>query len=179
MSDNQIPRPNYLMADKWAMLIGNRTWKQTPDGWVETSDMSQNMLIQHRGAMAQADAARYTSTKGPWVAQGGPTCMLTTVGRKSGEERTASVNYMPYAGSFIAVGSLAGLPLPPQWALNLEHTPRGRIQLKEHRWDITSTILTSAETQRLWPVLTSVFPLWHYFQRHCQREFKLFRLTPV
>lgn len=179
MSTTQIPRPYFLQEDKWATLIGGREWEQADDGWLEVTDLSDNPLASHAGEMAKRDVERYLSTEGPWFAQGGPSMLLTTVGRKSGEKRSVGANYLPYGGSWIVIGSLAGLPKPPQWALNLEQTPVAWVQIKEHQWEASSRMMSNEEVERFWPTLTSLFPLWQYFQGYCRREFKTFMLTPT
>ena len=79
----------------------------------------------------------------------------------------------------IVVGSWAGLPWPPQWALNLEANPKAWLQLKERKWEVVASELTSEEKTRIWPAMTSLFPLWWTFQQFSEREFRLFKLTPV
>ena len=179
MSATQIPRPNYLQADKWAALIGDRKWEDTPDGWVEVTEHKKEQLVMNPAVMAQMEVQRFNATKGQWSTQGGPSMLLTTFGRKSGKEHTLATNYMPYGGSWVVVGSLAGLPVAPQWALNLVHGERGKVQIKDQKWEVSSRKLSEQELERFWPTLTSLFPLWHYFQRHCQRQFKVFMLTPT
>ena len=105
--------------------------------------------------------------------------LLTSIGRKSGKENTLATNYMPYGGSWIVVGSLAGLPVDPQWALNLDHGELAKVQIKDQKWETSVRKLSEHELERFWPTLTSLFPLWHYFQRHCQRKFMVFMLTPT
>ncbi|MBT73163.1 MAG: hypothetical protein CMQ15_14195 [Gammaproteobacteria bacterium] len=179
MSATQIPRPNYLQTDKWAALIGNRQWEDTPDGWVEVTEHKKEDLVLNPAMLAKMEVDRFNATKGQWSTQGGPSLLLTSIGRKSGKEHTLATNYMPYGGSWVVVGSLAGLPVAPQWALNLDQVGRGKVQLKDQKWEVTARKMSEQELERFWPTLTSLFPLWNYFQRHCQRKFKVFVLTPT
>lgn len=178
MTATKIPKPYYLPQDQWDGLTGDRLWEKTDQGWVELREHAKPWLAR-RSQMTGMDAQMYLKTEGPWLAQGGPTLVLTTIGRKSGEERSIGTNYMPYGGSMIVVGSWAGLPWPPHWALNLESNPRAWIQLKDRKWEVTARKLTSEEKVRIWPAMTSLFPLWQYFQQHSTREFMLFILSPV
>ncbi|HJP41046.1 MAG TPA: nitroreductase family deazaflavin-dependent oxidoreductase [Dehalococcoidia bacterium] len=176
MSGVRVPKPYYLPQDQWDMLVGNRLWEETDKGWEELHDPARPMLSSRGGGM---DVKMYLQTEGPWLAQGGPTILVTAIGRKSGEKRTISTNYMPYGGSMIVVGSWAGLPWPPQWALNLDNNPQAWVKLKDREWEVKARKLISEEKTKVWPAMTSLFPLWQYFQKFSQREFMLFSLDPV
>ena len=124
---------------------------------------------------------RYLETNGEGAdeTQGGPTLLLTTTGRKSGKEIITPVNYMQRGDDMIVVGSIAGLSMHPNWALNLDKTRRGQVQLKARKWSVNARKVTGAERSQLWPSLVAHFPLWGHFQKYCDREFMVFILSPA
>jgi deazaflavin-dependent oxidoreductase (nitroreductase family) len=126
-------------------------------------------------------ARRYVEVGGQGIdeTQGGPTCLLTTIGRKSGKEVVTALNYLQEGDDIIVVGSLFGLDMHPHWALNLDKTPRGWVQQHERRWPVTARKLTGQERADIWPTLTAHFPLWGHFQKYADREFMVFRLSPA
>ena len=58
-----------------------------------------------------------------------PVCLLTTIGRKSGEPRTAPLIYLRDGQRFIVVASQGGSPRHPAWYLNLQANPAVTIQV--------------------------------------------------
>lgn len=74
---------------------------------------------------------RYRETDGQeghdW--QGSQVLLLTTVGRKSGEERTTPLIYGRSGEDYLIVASKGGAPDPPAWYLNLAENPEGELQV--------------------------------------------------
>jgi deazaflavin-dependent oxidoreductase (nitroreductase family) len=122
----------------------------------------------------------YQATQGGEGTQetlGGPTLLLTTIGRKSGREITTPLNYVKRGDSLFVVGSLFGFDDEPRWALNLEKTPHARVQVGADKWEVEARRATPEEKKQLWPMLIKHFPLWGHFQEHCDRDFKVFILS--
>ena len=77
--------------------------------------------------------ARYEATGGEegyeW---NGATCLvLTTTGRKTGEERKSALIFAADGDDFLIVASLGGAPKHPQWYLNLTANPDVTVQVKD------------------------------------------------
>lgn len=158
----EIPKPDFMTEEGWQALLAAR----------------DPAIIR----MAGLDhARRYAASggQGEDATQGGPTILLTTIGRKSGKEVTTAVNYLARDDDIIVVGSLAGLSMHPHWALNLDKTPHGRVQLHERRWSVNARKVTGEERAKLWPTLVEHFPLWGHFQKYSDREFSVFILSPA
>jgi len=158
---NQVPKPDFMTDQAWKALMAGRRHESIRDN-----------SVNHVKRYLDSNGA-----EGTYITQGGPTLVLATIGRKSGDERLSVVNFMPLGEDVAVVGSIAGLDKPPHWALNLEQTPRGWIQIKGDRWDVTARKITGTEREALWPELTAFFPLWGHFQKYCDREFSVFILS--
>ena len=104
--------------------------------------------------------------------------LLTTIGRKSGKEIKTPLNYVEDGDTVIVVGSLFGFDEHPHWVLNLDKHPTGWVQIKDRTWKVTAHKATPEEKAKLWPRLTAEFPLWGHFQKYCDRDFKVFILSP-
>ena len=113
-----------------------------------------------------------------YITQGGPTCLVTSIGRKTGNEIVSPANFMQDGDDVYVVGSIAGLEKHPHWALNLEATPRGWVQIKANKYPVKVQRLVAEERAAIWPRLTEYFRLWGHFQKYCDREFMVFRLSP-
>ena len=51
---------------------------------------------------------------------GATVLLLTTTGRRSGEERSTPLIYQPHEGAHLIVASKGGAPEPPAWYLNIQ-----------------------------------------------------------
>jgi F420H(2)-dependent quinone reductase len=105
--------------------------------------------------------------------------LLTTIGRKSGQERVTPIFYMPEAGSFILIASNWGAPNNPQWWLNLQAHPSTKIQVGKKTIAVTATSTDAEERARLWSLVTSRYPDFADYQRRITREIPVVILTPV
>ncbi|NDZ93473.1 nitroreductase family deazaflavin-dependent oxidoreductase [Streptomyces sp. SID6673] len=86
-----------------------------------------------------------------------PMCLLTTIGRKSGEPRTAPLLYLPTGDSFVVVASQGGLPKNPAWYLNLVANPEVTIQVGRQTFDLRARTASDAERDELWPQLVDLY----------------------
>lgn len=161
MTNKLPPKPDFMTQEAWDALMATRS----------TESIRANSRMH-------ADTIRNDGWGDQDSTQGGPTCLLTTVGRKSGQPRTSPVNYMLDGDNIIVVGSIAGLDRHPLWALNLDANNEAEIEMREGNRQVTARKVTGAERLELWPRLTEFFPLWGHFQQYCDREFKVFIMTP-
>ncbi|WAC56905.1 nitroreductase family deazaflavin-dependent oxidoreductase [Gordonia sp. SL306] len=86
-----------------------------------------------------------------------PMCLLTTIGRKSGEPRTAPLLYLRTGDSFVVVASQGGLPKNPAWYLNLVANPEVTIQVGKETFDLRARTASDAERDDLWPQLVDLY----------------------
>ncbi|NDK88229.1 nitroreductase family deazaflavin-dependent oxidoreductase [Gordonia desulfuricans] len=86
-----------------------------------------------------------------------PVCLLTTIGRKSGEPRTAPLLYLRRGDDFIVVASQGGLPRNPAWYLNLQATPEVVIEVGRERHELLARTADDAERAELWPKLVEMY----------------------
>lgn len=108
-----------------------------------------------------------------------PVLLLTTMGRKTGQSYTWPLNYYPYSGdSVVVVASNRGQPNFPQWYRNLLARPEATIQRGARRIAVIARVATSEEADRLWPILTTLEPLYLRYRTMTDREFPLVILTP-
>ena len=80
---------------------------------------------------------RYLETDGEvgyrWR-NGAPILILTTRGRKSGEERLRPLIFGEENGRYVVVASQGGAPSHPDWYLNLSADPNVHVQVKGDRF---------------------------------------------
>lgn len=115
---------------------------------------------------------RYRATGGEeghdW--QGTQTLLLTTTGRKSGEEHTTPLIYGQSNGDYLVVASKGGAPKPPAWYLNLRDNPDVEVQVKDDRFRARARDATPEEKPGLWKTMTDEWPAYDEYQEKAGRD---------
>jgi deazaflavin-dependent oxidoreductase (nitroreductase family) len=109
-----------------------------------------------------------------------PGLLLTTIGRRSGQERTNPLLFMRDGDAYVVVGSNWGRDQHPAWALNLVANPEAVVTLGGKTIRVRATWAKGPERDRLWQLALATWPAWAtYEQRAPDREIRVFRLTPI
>ena len=115
---------------------------------------------------------RYVETDGAeghdW--QGTQTLLLTTTGRRSGEQRTTPLIYGEHDGDYLVVGSKGGADDPPAWLLNLEADPDVQVQVRGDRFGARARLATAQEKPALWTTMVGHWPAYEDYQAKTTRE---------
>ena len=122
----------------------------------------------------QEHVDRYRATDGEeghiWQ-KGSTVALLTTKGRRSGEERTTPLIYGETPdGEHMVVASKGGSPAPPAWYLNLQADPEAELQVLADRFKVTARDATPAEKPALWKRMTEQWPDYDAYQQNTDRE---------
>jgi deazaflavin-dependent oxidoreductase (nitroreductase family) len=115
---------------------------------------------------------RYVDTGGEegheW--QGTTVLILTTTGRRSGEERPTPLIYQRHGDDYLVVASKGGSPEPPAWYLNLQANPEVQVQVKGDRFAARARTAQPDEKPELWQTMTAVWPAYDEYQTKTDRE---------
>jgi deazaflavin-dependent oxidoreductase (nitroreductase family) len=129
----------------------------------------------------QEHVDRYLATDGAeghdW--RGTQTLLLTTKGRKSGEERTTPLIYGPTGDDVMVIASKGGADEPPAWFLNLEAEPEVGVQIKGDKFKARARTATAEEKPELWQTMTSRWPDYDKYQQNTEREIPVVVLERV
>ena len=116
---------------------------------------------------------RYIETDGEeghdWR-NGAPVLLLTTTGRRSGEQRTTPLIYGRSGEEYLLVASRGGAPEPPAWYRNLTADPHVRVQVKADKFDARARVATPEEKPALWSTMTAIWPAYDEYQSKTDRE---------
>jgi deazaflavin-dependent oxidoreductase (nitroreductase family) len=96
--------------------------------------------------------------------------LLTTTGRSSGQPRTSPLIMREIDGSWVIVASKGGTPEHPAWFLNLQADPEAEIQVKEEVIPVRARVAEGAERERLWGLMTEVWPDYDAYQQKTDRQ---------
>lgn len=117
---------------------------------------------------------RYRETNGElgyWWKRGSEILLLTTKGRKSGEQRTHALIFREVGGDYILVASKGGHSQHPAWFLNMEANPEDiEVQIKADRFKVRHRVAEGAEREHLWKLMNEVWPDYEQYQTKTDRQ---------
>lgn len=99
-----------------------------------------------------------------------PVLLLTTTGRKTGKQRTVPLLYLADGDAVVLVASNGGAVRHPTWWLNLQSKPEAEIQINGVRRRVRARQASPEEKQRLWPLLTAMYPGYQKYQEITNRD---------
>jgi deazaflavin-dependent oxidoreductase (nitroreductase family) len=96
--------------------------------------------------------------------------LLSTVGRRSGEPRTAPLIHRTDGDRWIVVASKGGAPANPGWYENLLANPDITIEVPGETVPVRASTATGDERARLWSLMSEVWPAYDEYQARTERE---------
>lgn len=124
---------------------------------------------------------RYRETNGAdghhW-ARGTTVLLLTTTGRKSGQERTTPLIYREIDGRYIVIASNGGAKSHPAWYLNLQADPSVVVQVGSEMFPGRARSATDAERPMMWSEMTEAWPDYDDYQKTTERIIPVVVLEP-
>jgi deazaflavin-dependent oxidoreductase (nitroreductase family) len=116
---------------------------------------------------------RYEETDGAegfdWGDHGAHILILTTVGRKSGEERKNALIFHEVDGGYAIVSSKGGAPQHPDWHFNLEADPFVKVQVKADKFAAKARIASDEERAKIWPEMVEIWPDYDEYTKKTDR----------
>ena len=107
-----------------------------------------------------------------------PVLLLTTTGRKSGQQRTAPVVYLADDESYVVIGSNAGHSRTPAWSLNLKATPEAEVEVGRRRVPVRARVAEGEERADLWRRHNEQYSGFDEYEARTDRDIALFVLEP-
>jgi deazaflavin-dependent oxidoreductase (nitroreductase family) len=121
----------------------------------------------------QEHVRRYQETDGVeghrWR-EGSSVLLLTTTGRKSGNESTTPLIYDLDGDDVVIVASKGGAAADPGWYRNLRAHPEVGVQIRADRFRARARTAAGAERARLWEKMNRVWPHYDSYQERTERE---------
>jgi proline iminopeptidase len=116
---------------------------------------------------------RYRETDGEvghvWK-EGSTILLLTTTGRKTGQETTTPLIYNLDGGKPVIVASQGGAPDHPGWFKNLAKNPKVGVQIKGGRFTARARVAEGEERERLWELMNEMWPHYDDYAAKTDRE---------
>lgn len=108
-----------------------------------------------------------------------PVLLLTTVGRKSKQERTVALYYLFDDEIPVVIGSNVGQERNPAWIHNLRAHPRVGVQMGRRKWSATAREANASERDRIWPMVVAASSSYEEYQQRTDRKIPLVLLEPT
>ena len=105
---------------------------------------------------------------------GNPICIITTVGRKSGNPIVIPLLTIPHEDNYILVASHGGAPTNPAWVYNLIHEPRIKMTVKSKTYNMLAKKLSDEEKENIWPIIIKAGPFYDEYQKKITRNIPVF-----
>jgi proline iminopeptidase len=116
---------------------------------------------------------RYRETDGEeghvWR-EGSTILLLTTKGRKTGNETTTPLIYDWDGDNPVIVASKGGAPEHPGWFLNLERNPEAKVQILGDAFEVRPRVAEGEERERLWTQMNRMWPHYDEYQEKTDRK---------
>ena len=115
-----------------------------------------------------------------WKFQGMDLLFLTTIGRKTGQERVTPVAWFPAEdGTWLIVASAAGSAQNPAWYGNLAaHPDQVNIEMRGQTVPVTAEQLSGPAREQAWQQIVAAQPRYAKYQQKTDRELPVIRLVP-
>ena len=110
--------------------------------------------------------------------RGAPVLLLTTVGRKSGQPRTAPLLYLEDGEDLVVVASKGGMSKHPVWYLNLAADPDVKVQIGSQKRRMRARRASDEEKAKLWPRLVAMYRDYDNYQARTDRNIPVVILSP-
>lgn len=122
----------------------------------------------------------YQETNGEegYLWNGVPILLLTTVGRKSGLERTSALIFSRDGDDYLVVASQGGAPEHPFWYRNILTNPKVKLQVKDLHLTATAHTASDDERPRLWDIVRAAWPNYDVYVTRTTRTIPVVVLRP-
>ncbi len=105
--------------------------------------------------------------------------ILNTIGRKSGQPRSAPLAYFFHEGKYLIVESNWGKEYHADWYFNLQKQPQASIEVKGQTIKVNASFAEGEEYTRLWEYVTKKHPPYLDYQKMTSRHISIVVLQPI
>jgi deazaflavin-dependent oxidoreductase (nitroreductase family) len=107
-----------------------------------------------------------------------PVMLLTSIGRRSGQPRTAPVLFLADGERLIVVSSNGGNDHAPAWAYNLKANPDAEVEIGGDHRRVRARVAEGEERAELWQKMNEQYAGFADYDETTSREIAVFVLEP-
>jgi deazaflavin-dependent oxidoreductase (nitroreductase family) len=128
----------------------------------------------------QVDAYKRAATPEPQQFQGFPTILLTTIGARTGTERTHVLGGFREGDAWLVLATNSGAATHPAWFINMAKNPdKVWLQVGNRRMRVSVESLSGAEREQAYARVAALAPRYNSYLKKTDREIPVVRLTPA
>jgi deazaflavin-dependent oxidoreductase (nitroreductase family) len=101
--------------------------------------------------------------------EGAPVLLLTTTGRRSGQQRVNPMMYLADDGRLLVFASKAGAPTHPDWYLNLVANPEVTVEVGTETFPARAVVLKGEERDQKYAEQARRYPSFAEYQAGTDR----------
>lgn len=131
------------------------------------------------GSKAQASVFRMSKGRLMKSFLGGPVCLVTMTGAKSGKTRHIPLIHIRHGENKVLVASSGGMPKNPVWYYNLKAHPQIKIMADGQEREYIARQVDDEEKAALWPLLVDTYADFDEYQARTDRNIPVFNCEPV
>ena len=109
---------------------------------------------------------------------GFPICVVTMIGKKSGQPREVALIHLPWDDKKLLVASQGGMDKHPTWYFNVKANPDISIMVEGVTQNYHAVQASGDEKRALWPHLLSIYPDFDEYQARTDRDIPVFICSP-
>ncbi len=121
---------------------------------------------------------RLTTGRAIAAMRGMPILLLTTVGRKTGKQRTTPLVYIRDGEKYVVTASNNGRDTDPAWYRNLLANPDVAIEIPGQRIRARAAVASPAEHEKFWANLVARAPFFEGYRKGTSRAIPMVLLAP-
>jgi deazaflavin-dependent oxidoreductase (nitroreductase family) len=107
-----------------------------------------------------------------------PVLLLTSTGRRSGQQRTAPVVFLADGERYVVIGSNAGNARTPAWSYNLQANADAEIEIRGTRKLVRARVAEGDERAELWRKVNEMYEGFDDYDAKTSRDIAVFVLEP-
>lgn len=105
--------------------------------------------------------------------------LLTTTGRRTGQQRTTPLVYSVDDGRYVIAASNGGGDTDPLWFLNLEAEPTAKIEVGDKSMTARAAVASPSERDRLYAAHAELMPGFLEYEKATDRTIPVVLLEPL
>jgi deazaflavin-dependent oxidoreductase (nitroreductase family) len=154
-----------------------------PRGTRGTKMPFQGALMKIAKPFADMQVSRYRRAKDATapMMMGFPTVLLTTVGARSGRERTHVLGgFADGDEAWLVMASNGGAPTHPAWFINLAKSPNKMwLEVGNRKLRVEAELLQGKRRDEALAKITAIAPRYGVYETKTDRAIPIIRLTPA
>lgn len=151
--------------------------KQSTIVWLTTNPVATWWI---RNVASKLDPWIFRVTNGRYFSMGRasmPMLTLTSVGRRSGAERSVHLACLERDGRWLVVASAMGQEQHPAWSYNLEANPEAVLQIEGERFPARARRLSDTEKDAIWDRVKRTIPQMKVYETRTDRNIRVYELS--